>query len=136
MQVSGSNPMAGIDGRAQLLVRLATVLTSPENAKYFTQSGASRPGHLVDYLFSHPTSQTVPSPVLGTKIAVNMDTMWDVVISGLSGVWPAARTKIDGVSLGDVWPVECLEKRGGKDGDELVSFHKLSQWLTYSLIEV
>ncbi|GAA5878515.1 hypothetical protein JCM3774_000094 [Rhodotorula dairenensis] len=136
MQVSEANPMAGIDGRAQLLVRLGSVLTDSNNAAYFTQSGASRPGNLVDYLFSHPTSQTVPSPVLGTKIAVKMDTMWDIVISGLSGVWPAARTKIDGVSLGDVWPVECLEKQGAKDGDELVSFHKLSQWLTYSLIEV
>ncbi|GAA5894364.1 hypothetical protein JCM8208_006213 [Rhodotorula glutinis] len=137
LQVSDSNPMTGIDGRAQLLVRLGSVLSDPSNAAYFTQKGSSRPGHLVDYLLAHSTSQAIPSAVLGNKVAVQMDTLWDIIISGLSGVWPAARSKIDGVSLGDVWPVECVAKQDGveKFGD-LVSFHKLSQWLTYSLIEV
>jgi len=73
---------------------------------------------------------------MGRKVAVKMETMWEIVVGGLSGVWPAARTKIDGVSLGDVWPVACLAKEGKGEGEELVSFHKLSQWLTYSLIEV
>ncbi|GAA5994293.1 URC4/urg3 family protein [Rhodotorula paludigena] len=137
LEVSDSNPMTGIEGRAQLLVRLGSVLADPASSAYFTKDGTSRPGHLVDYLLSHSTSQAVPSPVQGTKVAVKMDTMWDIVVSGLSGVWPAARTKIDGVSLGDVWPVDCLKKQDGtKEFDELVSFHKLSQWLTYSLIEV
>ncbi|BGP47285.1 hypothetical protein JCM10450v2_003137 [Rhodotorula kratochvilovae] len=137
LQVSESNPMAGIDGRAQLLVRLGSVLSDPSNAAYFTQKGSSRPGHLIDYLLSHSSSQALPSAVLGTKVAIQMDTLWEIVISGLSGVWPAARSKIDGVSLGDVWPVECLAKQvGAGEHDDLVSFHKLSQWLTYSLIEV
>jgi hypothetical protein len=136
MQVSDSNPMTGIEGRAQLLIRLASVLTSPSNASYFSQNGEQRPGHIIDYLLSHPTSQAVPSPVLGRKIAVKMETMWEIVVDGLSGVWPAARTKIDGVSLGDVWPVDCLDKEKNGEGEEFVSFHKLSQWLTYSLIEV
>ncbi|GAA5902917.1 hypothetical protein JCM6882_009160 [Rhodosporidiobolus microsporus] len=136
MQVSESNPMTGIEGRAQLLVRLASVLTDEANAALFTKSSSSRPGHLIDYLLAHPTSQTVPSPVLGTKVAVKIETMWEIVVSGLSGVWPAARSKIDGVSLGDVWPVDCLKREAKEEGDEYVSFHKLSQWLTYSLIEV
>ncbi|GAA5988026.1 hypothetical protein JCM11641_002135 [Rhodosporidiobolus odoratus] len=136
MQVSESNPMTGIDGRAQLLVRLASVLNAEANAALFTKASSSRPGHLVDYLLAHPTSQTVPSAVLGTKVAVKIETMWEIVVSGLSGVWPAARSKIDGVSLGDVWPVDCLKKETKEEGDEYVSFHKLSQWLTYSLIEV
>ncbi|GAA5892711.1 URC4/urg3 family protein [Sporobolomyces salmoneus] len=136
MQVSESNPMTGIEGRAQLLIRLADVLTSPANSSYFSQNGEQRPGHIIDYLLSHPTSQAVPSPVMGKKIAVKMETMWEIVVGGLSGVWPAARTKIDGVSLGDVWPVDCLKKQDKGEGEEFVSFHKLSQWLTYSLIEV
>lgn len=136
MQVSESNPMTGIEGRAQLLIRLADVLTSPSNAAYFARNGEQRPGHIIDYLLAHPTSQAVPSPVLGRKIAVKMETMWEIVVEGLSGVWPAARTKIDGVSLGDVWPVDCLKKQESGQGEEFVSFHKLSQWLTYSLIEV
>lgn len=135
MQVTDSNPMTGIEGRANLLIRLGSVLASPSNAKFFTQSGSSRPGHIVDYLLTHPSSQQVPSPN-SYKVAVEMDALWEIVVDGLSGVWPAARTKIDGVSLGDVWPVDCLKKQGGEEGSELVSFHKLSQWLTYSLIEV
>ncbi|GAA6058862.1 hypothetical protein JCM10212_002806 [Sporobolomyces blumeae] len=136
MQVSESNPMTGIEGRANLLVRLATVLSDPANTKYFAQGDSQRPGNMIDYLLSHETSQATPSAVLGRKVAVQIDTMWDIVTGGLSGVWPAARSKIDGESLGDVWPVECLKKQGAQDGDEFVAFHKLSQWLTYSLIEV
>ncbi|KAI5475905.1 hypothetical protein MNV49_000738 [Pseudohyphozyma bogoriensis] len=131
MQVSEANPMAGIEGRAGLLVRLASVLTDAANVQYFTRDGSSRPGNIIDYLLSHATSLSVPSPN-GPKISVQIDTLWEIVVSGLSGVWPAARTKIDGVSLGDVWPVKSLEKQG----DNLVPFHKLSQWLSYSLIEV
>ncbi|KAK4698982.1 hypothetical protein P7C70_g7288, partial [Phenoliferia sp. Uapishka_3] len=128
MQVTSQNPMDGIEGRANLLVRLGSVLTDPANAAYFTKDGASRPGHLIDYLIAHPTSIQIPSPN-SYKIAVDINTLWEIVVGGLSGVWPAARTKIDGVSLGDVWPVQSL-------GGELVPFHKLSQWLSYSLIEV
>ncbi len=138
MQVSETNPMTGIEGRAELLIRLGTVLGDPKNAKFFTREGSpeARPGHIVDYLLAHPRSQQVPSPN-SYRVAVEMDALWEIVVDGLSGVWPAARTKIDGVSLGDVWPVECLGKREGvEEGGELVSFHKLSQWLTYSLIEV
>lgn len=130
MQVSDSNPMAGIEGRAGLLVRLSSVLADPANKAYFAggPDGSARPGHIVDYLLAHPTSTPIPSPN-GLKVAIDINTLWEIVVSGLSGVWPAARTTIDGVSLGDVWPVQSL-------GGELVPFHKLSQWLSYSLIEV
>jgi hypothetical protein len=56
---------------------------------------------------------------------------------------------IDGVNLGDVWPCTALAlihkdmiEKGEKhvlfDGDAigLLPLHKLSQWLTYSIIEV
>ncbi|KAM0746488.1 DUF1688-domain-containing protein [Meredithblackwellia eburnea MCA 4105] len=128
MQVSESNPMDGIEGRANLLIRLSSVLTDPANAAYFTKDGSSRPGNIIDYLAVHPSSQQIPSPN-SHKVAINIDTLWEIVVSGLSGVWPPARSKIDGVSLGDVWPVDSLQ-------GNLVPFHKLSQWLTYSLIEV
>lgn len=135
MQVSDSNPMTGIEGRATLLVRLGTVLADPANTAYFTSPTdptSKRPGHIIDYLLAHPTSQQIPS-ASSYNIAVKIETLWEIVVSGLSGVWPAARSKIDGVSLGDVWPVGCLKNEGK---DPYVSFHKLSQWLSYSLIEV
>jgi hypothetical protein len=38
-----------------------------------------------------------------------------------------------GVNVGDVWYHKCLENSDGVP--PLVPFHKLSQWLTYSLLE-
>lgn len=38
-----------------------------------------------------------------------------------------------GVSLGDVWQHKALKTN--ELGSEYIPFHKLSQWLTYSLIE-
>jgi Protein of unknown function (DUF1688) len=48
------------------------------------------------------------------------------VLGALGGIWPG-RLTLDGLPLGDVWRCEAI-------GD-LVPFHKLSQWLTYSLVE-
>ncbi|MGZ3418005.1 MAG: URC4/urg3 family protein [Polyangiales bacterium] len=48
-----------------------------------------------------------------------------LILEGLGPIWPG-RVEIDGVNLGDVWPHPQVG---------LVPFHKLSQWLTYSLVE-
>lgn len=40
-----------------------------------------------------------------------------------------------GVPLGDVWPCTALKQPGQVEGDDLVPFHKLTGWLTYSLME-
>lgn len=138
MQVSDTNPMTGIEGRAELLVRLGTVLSDPANSAYFTSSDhpdTHRPGHIIDYLLSHATTQQIPSPS-SHRVAIQIETLWDIVVNGLSGVWPAARSKIEDVPLGDVWPVDCLKRKGESPDEAFVSFHKLSQWMTYSLIEV
>lgn len=50
----------------------------------------------------------------------------------LSGIWPAANT-LGGVPLGDCW--RHPEVRGGGLTNRWMPFHKLSQWLTYSLLE-
>ena len=45
---------------------------------------------------------------------------------------------MNGVSLGDVWPCAVLRPQSNKiniPGDDLVPFHKLTGWITYSLIE-
>jgi hypothetical protein len=46
---------------------------------------------------------------------------------GLGSIWPG-RLSVDGLNLGDVW-------RYAPFGEDYVPFHKLSQWLSYSLIE-
>ncbi len=57
---------------------------------------------------------------------------------GLAPIWPASRTHLDDVAMGDVWPNSTLATlNNAKLGDEasLVPFHKLSQWMCYSLLE-
>jgi len=72
-----------------------------------------------------------------TVYSVKIETLWSVVIDGLAEVWLPTRTSINGVSLGDVWPCEVLKSPGTMvdSTEHLIPFHKLSQWLTYSLIE-
>lgn len=59
-------------------------------------------------------------------------------MDGLALIWPTSRTRLDGISLGDVWPCSSLKASMNatcSDSNDLVPFHKLSQWLAYSLIE-
>jgi len=49
----------------------------------------------------------------------------EAVLGALGEIWPG-RESLGGVPLGDVWPHPAVG---------LVPFHKLSQWLTYSLVE-
>lgn len=60
-------------------------------------------------------------------------------MDGLAPIWPTSRTRLGDVSLGDVWPCSALKASSSNatcpEGDDLVPFHKLSQWLAYSLIE-
>ena len=54
-------------------------------------------------------------------------------MEGLASVWPPSRTKVGGVSLGDVW--ECDALPTDQPNSNLQPFHKLSQWLTYSIVD-
>lgn len=114
--------------------RLASVLEK-NDAFFKGPSGDFRPGYLLDYLLKN--AQSLESG----KLSVHINTLWTVVIDGLSGVWPPTRTMLDGVSLGDVWPSKALERINSSllskypGSENLVCLHKLSQWLTYSLME-
>lgn len=81
----------------------------------------------LDYLLSHPTTiKTKKGPL------IHLETLWPVVLE-IGEMWTIQQEKSKGgtVGLGDVW--ECPALAGG--GDQFVAFHKLSQWLVYSLIE-
>ncbi|KAJ2558663.1 hypothetical protein EV175_000682 [Coemansia sp. RSA 1933] len=133
-QVSAENPLPGCKNRAQLLRSLGRALrTEPQ---YFggicaCNKHPARPGFMLDYLTGCAESAR----------AVSIDDVWTVVVDGLASVWPASRTKLDGVALGDVWQCDTLavDQQGGEPVPgvhSLVPFHKLSQWLTWSLLEV
>ncbi|MEP0751690.1 URC4/urg3 family protein [Trichocoleus sp. Lan] len=117
-QVSEKNPLVGVEGRVQMLQRLGQILT--QNPKFFgTES--PRLGNLVNYLWDNSNhGQLAASKVLSA------------VLEGLGEIW-SGRLAIAGVNLGDVWIHSALP--GDRKSDNYVPFHKLSQWLTYSLLE-
>ena len=118
LQVSPDNLLTGLAGRASLLRALGHALRRmPE----LFGAGPARPGHLLDALRARARAG-------GLEAA---DVLHYLLI-GLGPIWPE-RLQCDGVNLGDVWPHPAAGGVGPTAG--LVPFHKLSQWLAYSLIE-
>jgi len=116
-QVNKDNPLVGVEGRLTLMHQLGKVLhTAPE----LFGAETPRPGNLVDYLTQESQQQT------------SAHTVFEAVLAGFSEIWSGRQT-IAGVNLGDVWVHSALPNQGL--GFQLVPFHKLSQWLTYSLLE-
>ena len=121
-QVRDNNPLIGIDSRAALLRRLGEAML--EQPEVFGDDG--RPAGLFDLLVT-PTGTAVPPTA---EVAAH-DILSQLLIS-LSCIWPSGNA-IKGVALGDCWRHEAVRGPGLTDG--WVPFHKLSQWLTYSLLE-
>ena len=71
----------------------------------------------------------------GTTRVVPLSAIWHCLIEGLNPIW-LSRIHLGGISLGDVWPCNAIKSESTQEGDDLVPFHKLTMWLTYSLIEV
>lgn len=118
LQVSADNPIAGLPGRAALLRQLGRAL---QQAPELFGKREPRPGHLLDAL----REQSRAGRVEAAEIL-------RAVLTGLGQIWPG-RLALGGVNLGDVWPHPAAGGTGPSAG--LVPLHKLSQWLTYSLIE-
>ncbi|SCU92043.1 LAFA_0F07580g1_1 [Lachancea sp. 'fantastica'] len=132
-QISESNPMDGTEGRLQLIQRLGSALCS--NGDIFGPEG--RPGGLVDFL--HAKSQTKD----GKSHVIDLEDVWNALMTGLSSIWPAGRAVVDGEPLGDVWKLDTKADAVASNYDkstptgvpsDLVTFHKLTQWLCYSLL--
>jgi hypothetical protein len=118
-QVSDGNRLVGLDGRLDILHRLGDVLAA--DPVTFTADG--RPGGLLEVF-------TGAAPVAA-------ETILGAVLDHLTPIWPSADTFVDEsgdvVALGDCWPHPALGDCSPAPGR--MPFHKLSQWLTYSLIE-
>jgi hypothetical protein len=105
------NELAGLEGRAGLLRALGAAAVAAPTV--FGREG--RLGRLYDHWF--PRRAALPAPAL----------LHDL-LRAFGPIWPG-RLALGGVPLGDCW------RHGAVPGDGLVPFHKLSQWLAYSLIE-
>jgi hypothetical protein len=119
MQVSDSNPMVGIAGRADLLRRLGALVQSKPDV--FSMHDTPRPGGLYDQMVMLSHNGQLPAP-----------TILSVLLQRLGPIWPS-RLTLGGIALGDCWTHPAL--KSDDDTSELVPLHKLSQWLAYSLIE-
>jgi Protein of unknown function (DUF1688) len=119
MQVSDANPLVGMDGRAELLRRLGTLVASKPDV--FGSRDTARPGGLFDQLAMLADGQELPAPTILTEL-----------LQQLGPIWPS-RLTLGGIALGDCWKHPALTTADATSG--LVPLHKLSQWLAYSLIE-
>lgn len=113
-QVTEKNPLVGVEGRVQLLNNLGTAC---ENKTIFKDG---RPGNIIDYLMQK-CGKTIPAPEI-----------LRAVLDGLGVIWPG-RLSAGQLNLGDMWVHSKLGMP--QSFDCLVPIHKLSQWMTYSLIE-
>ncbi len=114
-QVSDANPLVGLEGRAALLSRLGEVAA----ATPAVFGAPARLGNLFDYLSAHaPNKQLDAAFILAT------------LLRALGPMWPTRCTssELSGVALGDCWAHPA-------SSSGYVAFHKLSQWLSYSLLE-
>ncbi|MEZ5631275.1 MAG: DUF1688 family protein [Burkholderiaceae bacterium] len=116
-QVEAGNPLVGLEGRADLLRRLGAALAAQPQVFGIP----ARPGGLFDALTQGAGGQAVTAHAI---LRLLLDT--------LSGIWPAGNA-LRGVPLGDCWRHPTAGGVGLAAG--WVPFHKLSQWLTYSLLE-
>ncbi|MDB9312081.1 URC4/urg3 family protein [Spirulina sp. CS-785/01] len=131
-QVTPDNPLIGLTGRVELLQRLGDIL--PHKPQYFGSS-SPRLGNLVDYWLKVAEHPENGSPRLSAA------TILQTILTELGDIW-ASRHRLAGVNLGDVWQHSALSAFPPPEFPQLetelcryVPFHKLSQWLTYSLLE-
>lgn len=112
-QITDHNPMSGLVGRMNLLRSLGEEL--------LVNSSPARPSVLVDKWMR----LAVDKKLLATDIL-------KVLLKDFAGIWPS-RIQYQGQSLGDVWHYPPFGQEINKDS--LVAFHKLSQWLSFSLFK-
>lgn len=115
-QATPHNPLVGLEGRAALLRRLGNILeTRPDHFGL-----TARPSALFDRMLSGPT--------------ISAAAILRALLDGLGGIWRARGASENGNAMpGDVWRHAHGGGAGATEG--YVPFHKLSQWLAYSLFD-
>ncbi|MCK1616525.1 URC4/urg3 family protein [Bradyrhizobium sp. 159] len=118
-QVGDANPLLGLEGRTDLLRRLGKLVA--ERSEVFGLNDTPRPGGLFDHIGAQAVGGALPAPAI-----------LSAVLDQLGPIWPS-RLELAGIPLGDCWHHPAIEADDATAG--LVPLHKLSQWLSYSLIE-
>lgn len=116
-QVGPDNPLVGVEGRTALLHRLGEELA----LRHHGEPESQRPSALADLFLDR----------LEAGAPLTASDMLGKVLQELGGIWPERAGAVPG--CGDCWFYPEGAPLGGHAN--AVAFHKLSQWLTYSLIE-
>ena len=116
-QVTDYNPLVGLERRAALIRRLGAALAARPD---LFGGACPRPGHLIDYVLATSGGRVRAGDVLA------------MLLDGLSSIWPSGMV-LGGIPIGDAGRHPAV--RVGDETDGIVPFHKLSQWLAYSLLE-
>lgn len=119
-QVSATNSLVGVEGRLELLRQLGRTVEKDQKHFPAQASSSARPGNLYDFFVKRGSKNIRAPELLGA------------VLRGLGPIWPG-RIQLGSTNLGDVWVHPLLGSQNTTQA--LIPFHKLSQWLTYSLIE-
>lgn len=119
-QVSAKNPIDGIAGRTQLLKTLGEIIN-----RHTLIYPHQRLGDCLEFILKENSALGPAAKPLPAKAVLQF------VLKNWGDIWPA-RLKLHGQSLGDVWQYSQIKNQ--EPLSEYVPFHKLSQWLTYSLL--
>lgn len=117
-QSGPDNPLVGIEGRVAMLNRLGEAIAARPD---LFGDGVIRPGGLVDALLLKVERGRLPAARI-----------LEALLDGFAPIWPGGLV-VDGVALGDAGRHPAVKAADRSDG--IMPFHKLSQWLTYSLLE-
>jgi hypothetical protein len=117
-QVDADNPMVGLAGRRGLLERLGRTLAARPDV--FGRASPRIAG-LADQITA-----------AGTRERASAASVLEAVLDGLGTIWPG-RLCIGGVNLGDSWRHGAIVR--ADLSHQVLPLHKLSQWLSYSLVE-
>jgi hypothetical protein len=127
-QVREGNALVGLEGRVALLRRLGAALKKRPDV--FGNPG--RPGYLFD-LLTNPMVGVPGSTVQRIAVKrVSAQQILRALLKAFGGIWPSGQL-LAGKPIGDTWPHPMAGGEGPSAGR--VPFHKLSQWLSYSLVE-
>lgn len=113
MQSSAENPLIGLENRLLLLQQLGEIIQ--REPSIFPNA---RLGDLADHFIANSDSEVSATEILS------------VILRLLGSMWPR-RIAVSGVNLGDAWRYSPPNT----ERETIVPFHKLSQWLTYSIAE-
>ena len=118
-QVTKSNSLVGLEERSNILNQLGKAVRT--QTEFFSYNGTLRPGNIFDFLASKQKNGMLGAPDILVAI-----------LQAIGGIWPDG-LQIAGIPVGDVGYHEGVVREDITNG--ILPFHKLSQWLAYSLIE-